>query len=166
MSLAIDLITINVYFREIIFYSLTKFLLVPLYTYKVVRFCIDNYIYNFMLAGNSVNSYYTAFKVKSLYKQWYRLYFVALLTHLLLTKGDTIGGSPGTYYTERLKTAITFLFTSSAYLLAVYRYEPTVFATYFTYPRTEPILKFIWRQNGKYTIECVVGGDTFKVLYA
>ena len=133
---------------------------------RQVSFCIDNYIYNFMLAGNSVNSYYTAFKVKSLYKQWYRLYFVTLLTHLLLTKGDTIGGSPGTYYTERLKTAITFLFTSSAYLLAVYRYEPTVFTTYFTYPRTEPILKIIWRQNGKYTIECVVGGDTFKVLYA
>lgn len=42
MSLAIDLITINVYFREIIFYSLTKFLLVLLYTYKVVSFCIDN----------------------------------------------------------------------------------------------------------------------------
>lgn len=54
MSLAIELITVNVYFREIIFYSLTKFLLVLLYTYKVVSFCIDNYIYNFMLAGNSV----------------------------------------------------------------------------------------------------------------
>ena len=71
--------------------SFHKVFQVLLYTDKIVRFCINDCTYYFILTGNGINGNYTAFKVECLYQQGDCLYSVAFIACLFLAKGNAIG---------------------------------------------------------------------------